>query len=462
MPTIVRENIDNLHATITVTLDKPDYEPLFNEELAKQRKKASFKGFRKGKIPETTLRRMVGKQILAEVLNQEVGKVLYDYLKSENITPLGQPLLAEEQRPLDIDPLRLSEHTFKFDVGLEPQFEVQGIDSTARFQRYDVQISDAELAEELQQIRTRNARRQPVELGEPIQADDIIKFAAHELEEGQLKADGWQCKFEMSLSDVDNETFKATMQTRKVGDTFHVNLFELFDNPDEHHIRHHLLQIPHDDHDTQVGPNYELQVLEILRLQLPELDQAFFDEVFGPDEVHNEAEALAAIKKGMESNYAKHAERLLLDDIKAFLKEKNQVPLPEQFLKRQLSLQGDDTKTEEEREDAYHSFAEMMQWMIVKHKLVHQFDIVVTEEEVQKAIIQNIYNTLAQYGLFQLMESMVERAMQDENQVRNTYEFLLEQKALAAVATQLTIEPIPVDKETFEQKLYSKQSSTED
>jgi len=53
MPTVVRENVDELSAMLTVKLLPEDYLPKLTTELKKYSQKAQIKGFRKGKTPES-------------------------------------------------------------------------------------------------------------------------------------------------------------------------------------------------------------------------------------------------------------------------------------------------------------------------------------------------------------------------------------------------------------------------
>ena len=47
MPKFLREDVDAIHALLTVTLEKSDYADKFNTELATYKKQAQLKGFRK-------------------------------------------------------------------------------------------------------------------------------------------------------------------------------------------------------------------------------------------------------------------------------------------------------------------------------------------------------------------------------------------------------------------------------
>ena len=103
MSKVVREDTGDLTATITVQLERSDYEPKLNTELKKYREKAHMKGFRKGKTPMSVIRKMYGKGVLAEVINDLLQKELFDFIDQEKLSLLGQPLPDEGQPQVDFD-----------------------------------------------------------------------------------------------------------------------------------------------------------------------------------------------------------------------------------------------------------------------------------------------------------------------------------------------------------------------
>ena len=56
MPTITREDHDDLNVTLTLNLSKEDYATTFNNKLKEYRKHANLKGFRKGQVPVSVVR----------------------------------------------------------------------------------------------------------------------------------------------------------------------------------------------------------------------------------------------------------------------------------------------------------------------------------------------------------------------------------------------------------------------
>ena len=133
MSNVVREDIDSLNSKLTVTVTKESYEPKLNDELNKLKKKASLKGFRKGKTPIGFIKKMYGKPTLAEMVNKELQDALFNYIDEEKMEILGQPIATSDQELLDFDINKLTDYTFKFDVGLVPQFEVTGVSKETVF-----------------------------------------------------------------------------------------------------------------------------------------------------------------------------------------------------------------------------------------------------------------------------------------------------------------------------------------
>ena len=64
MPTILREDHDDLNITLTVNIPKEDYEPTFKKKLKEYSKQANLKGFRKGQVPVPVIRKMFGQGAL--------------------------------------------------------------------------------------------------------------------------------------------------------------------------------------------------------------------------------------------------------------------------------------------------------------------------------------------------------------------------------------------------------------
>jgi len=446
MPKIVREDKDNLNAVVSITLEPEDYQSQFEQELQKYRKQASLKGFRKGKTPASVIRKMYGRSVLVDVVNNLLGRELYGYIDQEELDILGQPLPSEEQQPVDFDPKNLEAYEFKFDIGLAPDFEIEGLSEDATFHRYEVEIPDEIVDEDLNRIRERHGERP--EVTDAIQEKDLLKVSVKELEGDRLKEDGVESEFGIGVREITNEAAQQEIIGKKVGDTLRLNLFELFKNRDDQRVRNLLLDIEHEDEEMEVNEEFEVTITEAKRPMPAELNQEFYDKAFGEDNVHNEEEARDAIRADYKDFYDKQADALLFRDFQETLLEKNQLDVPDDFLKRWLKASNENV-SEEDIERDYPAFAKNLQWTLLKNRLAKRYDIEITHEEVEAAFRQRVAEYFGGYGQPQMIDATVERLMQDQKQVNEIAEDILVDKLHHKIVAEVNIEPKPIGRDEF-------------
>ena len=76
MSLVVREDIGPLHCKVNVTITPEDYKNKFEAELIKYRKDGQIKGFRKGKTPLNLVKKMYGRAVMVEVINDTITDAL--------------------------------------------------------------------------------------------------------------------------------------------------------------------------------------------------------------------------------------------------------------------------------------------------------------------------------------------------------------------------------------------------
>lgn len=448
MPKIVREDIDNLNAVLSITLEKADYEPRLETELVKYRQKASFKGFRKGKTPKRVLKRLVGKSVLSDIINDLIQKELIEYLAKENNQHLlGQPIPSESQEPLDFDLDELKDFEFKFDVGFSPEFEVQGLSKDTTLRKYVVSIPDEQVEEELQAARRRFGERV---YPEDVQDGDFLKLSVRELEDGAVKEGGVESEFSLLVESIAEEAVKEEITGKKLGDSLTLNLLKLEEDRDEAYVRKYYLNMGAED-TTEFNPEFEATIEEISRVESAELNQDFFDKYFGEGTVSSEEEAREKIRGLIRGRYDHEAEGLLSRDLQDLLMERNPIELPDDFLKRWL-LVANENLNREGVEGAYEGFAKNLRWTLIRSKLVKSLDISVQEEEIVNAFKMRIlsYFGNSPYGSAEFIDGMVTRLMEDEKQYEQVRDEILDDKLYSAMAEEITVEEDAVEIEEFE------------
>lgn len=446
MPNVVREEIDSLNSVLTITLEKAEVENKLKSELNKYKDKAQMKGFRKGKTPEGMLRKLYGKGLLADIVNNSLQSQLYEYITENKLEVLGQPIPSEDHPEIDLDPIQVSDYTFKFDVAVAPEFEIKGIDASDVYSKYKVEISDERVEEELLKARKRFGKRIVSE--SEIQEEDMVKLQIAELDGDAVKENGLSNSFSLLLANAEDAA-KATLLSQKVGDTLNLNLFELEKDRDEDFVRRYFLGLDKEDEREIANPVFQVTIEEASRVEPAEMGEEFYNTYFGEGRVTTEEEAREAIRLDYGQYFDQQANALLFRDMQEKLLELNQLPLPDAFLKRWL-LTSSENPNPEAIEKGFESFAKSLQWSLIRNKAARLFGIQVTEEDLQRYFANRVLSYFGgQLNDMNLINGMVDRLMQDEKQVDQAGDEVLLDKLQAAISAVVTVDPKPVAEEEF-------------
>jgi len=454
MPQVVREDIDNLNAVLTVSIPKDDYLPLFNTELRKYRKDARIKGFRQGKTPTGVLKKMFGKAVLGEIINKMLQEQLTDFMVNDPVEILGQPIPSDTQAPVEFDVKDLQDYTFKFDIGLAPTFEVEGLDSET-YEKYAVEIPAEMVEEEVQNLLQRNGDQVFPEDG--IEEKDIVTFDIIELEGDAPKEGGITHEFGVLVERMEDD-MKAAVLKLKLGDELKLNPFQLEKDTTDKYVRKYFLGLEGEEEEEEaeeiaVGDQFQAEITKVSRVNKAELNQDFFDKVFGPEEVSTEEEFKAKLSENMSKTYDSQAEALLFRDIQQRLLDSNKLALPEDFLKRWLAMSNENVSSEV-LEKEFPAFADNLRWTLIRSKLNKSFEIEVSPEEVKETFKNKIRGYFGGAGITPDMESMVEsmaeRMLQDEKQVNEIYEEVSSNKFFEAVVEKVAVTDKSISIEDFQ------------
>ncbi len=450
MSKVVRENLDELSAKLAVTIEVTDYEPKFKSELSKYRKKVSMKGFRPGKTPLGIVKKMYGKAILGDIINDSLQTEISNYLSEENINILGQPLPTDDQSKIDFDVNNLADFNFNFEIGLAPEFDLKGISKDTELKEYAVTIPDSMIDEDLDAARKRVGERATTE--EVIEDNDIVKFNAEELDGDKAKKNGWASTFTVLVNTIADESVKKELLTKKAGDTIRFDVNKLEKDKDEAYVRKYLLNVTDNDADVVIGANFEAKIEEVTRLVPAELNQAFFDKYFGEGVITSEKEARAKIEEEVSKFYSKQAESLLFRDLQDYLLDNNKLPLPDTFLKRWI-METNDNMDQDSIEKDYDGFAKNLQWSLIRSKVIKKYELEVNEEELLEGFKNRVRSYFGGYGDELVVLNTANRLMQDEKQVDQLYQELMADKIFKAAKENITVKPEKIEKDKFEEIL---------
>ncbi len=446
MPTIVRENHDNLNATITLSIPVADYQPEFKAQLNKYKNTAHMKGFRKGKTPFSVIRKMYGKSVLVDIINKTVGEELDKYIKEEKLDLLGHPIPAEGQKQYEFETKDLEDFEFKFDVGIAPEFEVNGLDGTA-FNYYNAQIPDAMLEGDLENAQKQLSTQDSVD--DAIQAEDIVKVQADELDGDRIKERGFANEFSVSFDDM-TDAAKAIFEGKKKGDLVQFDIFNLEEGKDEAFVRKYFLDINEDAEESPaVGNMFQAVITDVTRATPAELNQEFFDKYIGKDKVSSKEELMKELKDRTKMYYDRQADSFLFRDIKEHLEAENKLTFPEAFLKRWMVASGNlpEGKTADEE---IGNLVEGLSWTLIRGKLAKRFEIKVDEAEIKQRLRMQIVQMFGGQDLGDMMNDFVDKMYNDEQQYHGAYTQILSDKLFNSMKEVVTLNENDITTEALE------------
>lgn len=132
---------DSLNIELTIKVAAADYAEGEKKKLNERRRNAEFKGFRKGMVPASLIKKVYGGECLADAVNDVLGEQIQKYIEDNKLNILGEPLTSEKQE--EIEWVSGNDFTFIFDLGLSPQIDVDVVKEDT-VNEYQVSVAAAD------------------------------------------------------------------------------------------------------------------------------------------------------------------------------------------------------------------------------------------------------------------------------------------------------------------------------
>jgi trigger factor len=448
MPTISRQDLSPSHAHITITVTREDLRPKLDSEFKKLKQRVSVKGFRPGQAPAQYVKSLYGSSIFYDVFNNMMSENLYGYLRDERLDVLGQPMPVETDQKFTFkfdnpEP----EYTLVYEIGHIPAFELAGLDKKETYERYEISNLDELAAKDFENLRNESAKH--AEADGNVEEEDLVRILAKEMDGDSPKAGGLETSIMVFVKSIVNEDLKTEFLSKKKGDNVRFDVNHLEDARDEKFIRKYMLSLDDDD-PREVGNIFEGEIFEIKRKQAAEIDEDFFNDVFG-GQADNQEDALALIKKGTKGYYENRANALVFREMQDRLLAANNVELPVEFLKRWLAASNEGKLSSEQIDAEFEQFATGLRWTVIKDKIVNRYEITVTDAEIRR----EFFNTLNGYfrGQFpvEMLTGAVNRMMSDKKEVERVSDNIEYDKMFNAALADVTIKVKPVHSDEFQE-----------
>ena len=428
---IEQNRIDDLNLELSLTVAKEDYAENKKKRLNEYRKKAEFKGFRKGMVPMSLVEKMYGGNALVDSVNDIIAEALNNFIKENNLKVLGEPLPSEDT-PHNVWEDG-NDFNFKFDLAQNPEVSFE-LSSADEIPYYTITVTEAAKKEMKENILKQYGS---LEEGKKAKADD---FLIVDFEQGDLKVEGTYVAIR-SIA----EAAKASFVGVKAGDVLDVNVNEAFENETD---RAAMLKVSKDEL-AGIEPMFKMTVKNVKTFVNAPLTEETFEKAFG---VKTEAEFDAKIEERIRAEYTQEADFRFNKDARNFLVEKANVTVAENFLKRWIYVINDGKFTMEDIEKEWDLFIVDYKWQMVRSYLMEKYNVKVEEADLLASAKGFAAYQFAMYGMNNVPEEQLEafakNILSQEEQGRRILDQVENEKTVAAVREVVTLKKkkISVDK----------------
>jgi trigger factor len=448
---IVRKDLDQNNATLTLSIEKADYAEKVDKTLRDYRKKANIPGFRPGMVPAGLVKKMYGKAVTAEEINKLVSDSLYNYIRENNVSILGEPLPSENHPTIDFDNQETFE--FVFDLGIAPEFEVE-LSKKDKVKFYTITVSD-EMIEN--QVKSYTGRYGKYIQEEVVEDKDMLKGELLEMADGKVNESGLKVKdATLTASYMKDEAQKALFIGAKKGDVITFNPQAAYESEVEISS---MLKISKDEA-KNITSDFQLKIESITRYHESAIDQELFDKVYGEGIVSSEEEFRAKIKENIQESLVSDSEYKFGIDAQAALVAKfEDLTFPDAFLKRWV-LSSNENLTAETLEADYSKMIDDLKWHLIKDKLAKASDIKVEAADVEAYAKKVAKAQFAQYGMIgmddEIIANYAKDMMKKEDTLKNMVDKVAEEKVFAAIKESVKLENKEVSIEEFNKMFEAK------
>jgi trigger factor len=438
---ITLENIDALNAVVTVAIEKNDYNEKVEKVLTDYRKKANIPGFRKGHVPMGMVRKQYGKSVLVDEVNKLLQENLNKYLTEEKLDLLGNPL-PKEQEDLNWD---AEDFSFQFELGLAPSFDVN-LKNKKAITQYNIVADDKTIDDQIVNIRKQYGKITPTsEVTEETEITGVFKNEESEIENTTT----------ISLDKIKGKTNAGKFLKAKVGDSLKLKTKNLF-NEDFDLANALKLTV---DKVKELDIELTFEVTETNNRELAEMDQEFFDKLFGKDAVKTEDELKDRLKEDAGKQFAQQADQRLLNDVTEYLVEDTNFNLPQAFLEKWMQTSGENPLTAEQAKEEYAKSEKALRYQLIEGKLLKDNDIQVQFEDLKAHTTEMVKTQMAQFGQTnpsdEELNGIVARVLSNQDEARKLGEQLVSQKLLSFYKENINLKVKELNYEEFIKEVYS-------
>ncbi|MEF2072370.1 trigger factor [Consotaella aegiceratis] len=186
---VTETKAEGLKREIEIVVPASDLEERLQKRLDDAKGQVRLKGFRPGKVPMAHMRKMYGRSMMAEIVNQILNETPRSVIAERNERSAMQPEIGMTEDEAEAEKVLSGQSDFRFTLSYEalPTFELKETDGIA-VERPVVEIPDEEVEEQVKRIaenaRTYEPKEGPAEEGDRVTMDFVGKIDGEPFEGG--------------------------------------------------------------------------------------------------------------------------------------------------------------------------------------------------------------------------------------------------------------------------------------
>ncbi len=286
---VVVENVNDLTRKLTITLPDDEVGRELDKAYKKLNREVSLKGFRRGKVPLSVLRKNFRERVEAEVAELLVQATYFDAIEHEKIEPVVHPEIRERVFRDD------GTFTYVAEVDVKPEFELREYKGLA-IDKPATTVSDAEIGERIESLRRTHSVLRSADDDYGIARDDVAIVDFQGFHNGK------------AMPEVHNENYSVDVGSGSLGAEFEEKLIGLKKGDKT------LYEVefpPEYPNPVLAGKKVEFKVdvRDVKQRIKPEVDDEFAKDVDG------EYASVDDLKKGIARELRAEKERTLEGDL---------------------------------------------------------------------------------------------------------------------------------------------------
>lgn len=438
MPNVTFEKTGNVTGHLAIAITKDELNDKIVAELKKQKNKVSMKGFRKGKTPMSTLRKMMGNQILGQQLDAMIKDSLFGYIEENKIKLIFSPQPVEDKDMPMLTANTLQDVTFKYDLALEPEFTLEMPEKT--FDKYILATTDEFLDEQIDRMLKSAGETEDITEGK-VEGNDILDVTFTEVGPMEDKITNTTKLYVDSLSDDG----KKMVLGKEIGATIEVkDIMGIEKDSTEAYVNKYLLELEDAEADIS-GKKFEMTINSAGRVTKAELDEEFFTKFDPTGEVTTEAQLRDKIAEDNSRGFNSQGEMMANFEIQRALVEVNDIDLPLEIMKQ---INEDDPNGSD-----FEMFQRGVKWMLIRNKYAENAGVKLEYADIKEEAVSSLMGMLGgqrpDFLTDEFIDNYVGQMLQDEKQREQLSSNAIEKKIMASLREKVTFKENALDADDF-------------